>query len=101
MIRPPQRPSPSYDIAVVRYNAKGTVDAGVGKDGVVFTDLEHDYEENPGPSGVALQSDGKIVVGATAFGSNGQDFVVLLYLGRRPVQYRSGGERSIINGTIR
>ena len=82
VIRPPQRPSPSYDIAVVRYNANGTVDAGFGKDGVVFTDLEHDYEENPGPSGVALQSDGKIVVGATAFGSNGQDFVVLRYLGR-------------------
>ena len=82
VIRPPQRPSPSYDVALVRYNAVGTLDTQFGKDGVVFTDLDPDYEENPGPSSIALQLDGKIVVGATAIGSRGQDFVVLRYLGR-------------------
>ena len=49
VIRPPQRPSPSYDIALVRYNADGTLDAHFGREGVVFTDLEPDYKENLGP----------------------------------------------------
>jgi uncharacterized delta-60 repeat protein len=82
VIRPPQRPSPSYDIAVVRYNANGSLDTQFGEGGVVFTDFEPDYEENPGPAGVALQPDGKIVVSASAIGSRGLDFVVLRYLGR-------------------
>jgi uncharacterized delta-60 repeat protein len=82
VIRPPQRPSPSYDIALVRYNADGTLDAQFGKSGVIFTDLEPDYKENPGPTGLALQPDGKVVVGASAIGPNGLDFVVVRYLGR-------------------
>jgi uncharacterized delta-60 repeat protein len=82
VIHPPERPSPTYDVALVRYNADGTLDAQFGKSGVVFTDLEPDYEQNPGPAGVALQPDGKILVGASAIGPSGLDFVVLRYLGR-------------------
>ena len=82
VIRPPQRPSPSYDIALVRYNANGTLDALFGKSGVVFTDLEPDSKENPGPTGVALQPEGRIVAGASAIGPDGLDFVVLRYLGK-------------------
>jgi hypothetical protein len=77
-----ERPSPTYDVALVRYNADGTLDAQFGKSGVVFTDLEPDYEQNPGPAGVALQPDGKILVGASANGPSGQDFVLTRYLGR-------------------
>jgi hypothetical protein len=65
----------------VRYNANGTLDTRFGKEGVAFTDLESDYKENPGPSCLALQPDGKIVAGGSALGSSGQDFMVMRYLG--------------------
>jgi hypothetical protein len=66
---------------VVRYNADGSLDAPFGKGGVAFTHLGPDDEQNPGPSCVALQPDGKILVGGNALGPSGQDFVLLRYLG--------------------
>src|SRR5580704_14161527 len=48
-------------IALVRLNTNGTPDAGFGTDGVVVFGVEHTV-----PVGVAIQLDGKIVVGSTA-----------------------------------
>lgn len=50
----------NYDYTVVRYNTDGTLDTSFGTNGVVTTDIDgfNDYCEE-----IAVQSDGKIVVG--------------------------------------
>ena len=53
--------------AVARYDADGTPDAGFGDDGVVVSDLStYPTIVYGSAASVALQSDGKIVVGGTA-----------------------------------
>jgi uncharacterized delta-60 repeat protein len=46
-----------FDIALVRYTAKGELDAGFGSDGKVLTDLGGDDQAQA----FAIQKDGKIV----------------------------------------
>lgn len=53
----------SRDIALARYNTDGTLDATFGNGGKVTTDFFGNLDE---AFGVALQSDGKIVVGGIA-----------------------------------
>ena len=70
-----------YDFALVRYNSDGTPDStfnGDGNsDGIITTEFG---SLNAYACGVALQSDGKIVVvGYAAFGANYGDFVVARY----------------------
>ncbi|MEJ7624607.1 MAG: carboxypeptidase regulatory-like domain-containing protein [Pyrinomonadaceae bacterium] len=56
------------DFAVVRYNADGSLDSGFGQNGVATTSVGIGHDE---AFGLALQSDGKIVVvGQSANGSN-------------------------------
>lgn len=62
------------DLALARYNADGTLDQTFGAGGVVFTDLGRDESW----FAVALQSDGKIVVG----GGSGFAFPSSAVLGR-------------------
>ncbi|HEY9664924.1 MAG TPA: cadherin domain-containing protein, partial [Allocoleopsis sp.] len=66
------------DVAIVRYNANGTLDTGFGGGtGKVSTD----FGGNDSGSGVAIQSDGRIiVVGSTGSG----DFALARYLGNVP-----------------
>ena len=65
------------DIAVVRYNADGSLDTGFGTDGIVTTDISG---KDRGDA-VALQSDGKILVGGSSQGLSGSasDFAVVRY----------------------
>ena len=49
-----------YDILLVRYNADGSLDAGFGNNGVVINDFG---DPNEFSYDVALQPDGKIVIG--------------------------------------
>ena len=64
------------DIAVARFNSNGTLDAGFGSGGKVTTSIGNGDDV---AYGMALQSDGKIVVsGSTGNGSN-RDFVVVRY----------------------
>jgi len=51
------------DIAVVRYNTDGSLDASFGKGGKVITDLSADYDD---AFALAVQTDGKLVVGGLA-----------------------------------
>ncbi|GAA2230375.1 hypothetical protein GCM10010104_24650 [Streptomyces indiaensis] len=62
----------NLDFAVARYNSDGSLDATFGTGGKVTTDFGGDS----GASGVALQTDGKII----AVGSNG-DFALARYQG--------------------
>lgn len=50
--------------ALARYDDNGELDSGFGEDGKVFTDFlpEVDFEPEAAASGIALQSDGKMVV---------------------------------------
>ena len=66
---------------LVRYNADGTLDAQFGKQEWSSPTSNPTTTRTPARAGVALQPDGKIVVGATGHGPGGQDFVLLRYLG--------------------
>jgi uncharacterized delta-60 repeat protein len=65
-----------YDFAVVRYTVSGTLDTTFGSGGVVTTPIgpEKDYA-----SGVAIQSDGKIVAAGRANNGSDDDFAVVRY----------------------
>ena len=61
----------SYGFGVARYNSDGTLDGGFDKDGKVITN----FETNAYANAIALQSDGKILVGGgeklVRYNSNG------------------------------
>ncbi len=64
------------EIALLRLTASGALDAGFGSNGVVTTGVPG--YDLAGQS-VRLQSDGKIIVGATRAGTNSNDGLVLRY----------------------
>jgi uncharacterized delta-60 repeat protein len=76
----------TYDIAMVRYNSNGSLDTTFGSNGKVVTDLGSASES---AWGVALQTDGKIVLA----GYSGGDFAVLRYKtdGSLDTTFGSGG----------
>jgi uncharacterized delta-60 repeat protein len=56
----------SSDVAVVRYNANGSLDTSFGTAGIVTTNIFRRVRSTDWATGVAIQSDGKIlVVGST------------------------------------
>ena len=67
----------SYDFALVRYNADGSLDAGFGAGGKTTTDFDHD---NDRATAMAVQNDGKIVVGGHTFvGTSNNDVALARY----------------------
>src|SRR5262249_14362900 len=69
------QPDTAHDFAVVRFNANGSLDSGFGDGGRVFTDLDReDYAV-----GVALQSDGKIVVAGNSGAPGPRNFALVRY----------------------
>ena len=68
----------NMDIAVVRFNADGSLDSGFGVNGKRTTAFASDSEERA--NAVAIQADGKIVVcGYARILGQGIDFVVVRY----------------------
>jgi uncharacterized delta-60 repeat protein len=65
------------DFALARYEIDGTLDALFGGDGKVTTDFN--FGDDEGKS-VALQTDGRIVVGGYSWFGNSNDFAVARYL---------------------
>jgi uncharacterized delta-60 repeat protein len=66
------------DFAVVRYNANGTLDATFGTSGVVTTPIAAGtYGDNA--QAVALQQDGRIVVGGHIYNGSDHDFALVRY----------------------
>ena len=64
------------NIALVRYNADGSLDTSFSGDGMVTTDLG--YDENPGS--MVVQTDGKILVaGGTWWDYNSSNFFLIRY----------------------
>jgi uncharacterized delta-60 repeat protein len=66
----------NYDIAVVRYNADGSLDTTFNGTGKVTTDFGLGDDKS---RSVAVQNDGKIVVAGSAFTGTGLDFAVVRY----------------------
>ena len=69
------------DFALVRYNGDGSLDASFGDGGKVVTSLGFGWDE---PYGVAIQSDGKIVVTGSSerdmdYGPNRGEFALVRY----------------------
>jgi uncharacterized delta-60 repeat protein len=68
--------SGNLDFAVARYNPDGSLDSTFSGDGKVTTDFAGSTDE---AFAVALQGDGKIVVGGGAFVSGSHDFALARY----------------------
>jgi uncharacterized delta-60 repeat protein/RHS repeat-associated protein len=67
----------SYDFAVARYNSDGTLDTGFDSDGKLTTNLGGSSDTG---RDVALQSDGKIIVGgSTNASSSNNNFALVRY----------------------
>lgn len=64
------------DFAVVRYNTNGSLDTSFGGTGKVTTDFA---AGNDSAGGIAVQSDGKIVVGGYMFNGTDNDVAVVRY----------------------
>ncbi len=82
------------DIAVVRYNVNGTLDASFGTGGIVLTHISTG-SGSPTASGVAIDSQGRIVV----VGGDGSHLEVLRYTttGQLDASFGSGG---IVSTTV-
>lgn len=78
-----------YDFGVARFNADGTIDNSFGTNGVVTTNIN----ANDIPEGIAVQSDGKIVVGGTSDEDGDANYTVVRYTagGAPDNTYGSGG----------
>jgi len=76
--------SKKYDFAVARFNADGSIDGGFGSGGVVSLNIN----DNDIPEGIALQKDGKILVGGTSDIDGDANYTV--------VRYTAGG---VLDGT--
>lgn len=68
--------SANRDFAIIRYNPDGSLDETFGPGGFVTTTFGPG-EDNP--AGVAIQTDGKIVVGGRSFNGTNLDIVVTRY----------------------
>jgi uncharacterized delta-60 repeat protein len=75
-----------YDFGVARYNANGTLDSTFGYRGQVTTDF-HGYSD--AAMALALQQDGKVVVGGHAW-VNGDDFGLVRYLSNGTLDWTFG-----------
>lgn len=64
------------DVAVVKYNADGTLDNTFGGNGIVTTDV--DAEENA-TYALAIQADGKVVVGGLTDNGTESDYLLVRY----------------------
>jgi uncharacterized delta-60 repeat protein len=91
-----RNPDFSNDVALVRYNIDGSLDAGFGVGGKVKTDFAGSHDE---ARSVVIQGDGKIVVGGNAFITGAaRDFALARYNvdGSLDPTFGSGG-KSVIN----
>ncbi len=81
----------SSNIAVVRYLTNGALDPSFGTGGMVITDISGATSEEP--SSIAIQSDGKIVVGGMITPTTYWDFGVLRYTtnGQLDVSFGNNG----------
>lgn len=88
---------PEQDVALVRYTARGRLDASFGRRGTVLTDLSPTAKTYDQARALALQRDGKLVVagGSTSFSLSSGRRLLVRYTARGRLD-RSFGE----DGTV-
>ena len=64
------------DFALMRYNTNGSLDTGFDVDGMVFTAIGTNNERG---NSVAIQTDGKILVGGYSYIGSNNDFALVRY----------------------
>ncbi len=67
-----------YDVALVRYNANGSLDHGFDGDGIVRRDFGNFHDDHA--RALAIQPDGKIVVAGSMWGDSDDDLLVARFL---------------------
>jgi uncharacterized delta-60 repeat protein len=94
-----QSSSTGYDFAAARLNTNGSLDAGFGSSGRVTTDFGSTDDE---AYGVAVQSDGAIVLAGFAFPGlpNGEDFAVARYDSSGNLDTGFGGDGKVTTDFI-
>ena len=65
-----------FDFALARYNTNGSLDTTFSGDGMTTTPVGNDNEE---ASGLAIQSDGKLVVAGYSYYNSSNDFALARY----------------------
>jgi uncharacterized delta-60 repeat protein len=69
----------SYDFAVFRYNADGSLDTSFDGDGKVTTDFGFDVNNIDYAYAIAIQADGKIVAAGASYGLSTSEFPLVRY----------------------
>jgi uncharacterized delta-60 repeat protein len=88
-----QQSGDRYDFAIVRYTSSGRLDRTFGGDGKVLTDFG---SANDIATGIAVQADGKIVVGGYTIDEGGDfDFALARYQGSGRLD-RSFGSQGLV-----
>ncbi len=86
-----------WNFALVRYTSGGALDASFGSGGKVITSIGSGDDEG---RGVAVQSDGRIVVAGNSSNGSDYDFAVVRYEGGPPEIDVTGNGNSISNGAV-
>lgn len=89
-------PNNSTDFALARYNFDGSLDYGFDGDGKVTTDFFGG--SNDVGRGLAIQSDGKIVVAGHTTVSGNTDFALARYNPNGSLDYSFGGDGRVTTG---
>jgi uncharacterized delta-60 repeat protein len=85
-------------VALVRYNADGSLDTSFGGDGKVMRNLTPGWDD---ASGIEIQADGKLVTAGATGGSGGQLLVIRIEADGTPDTTFSGDGRVATNFTTR
>ena len=87
----------TFDIAVVRYNANGSLDTTFDTDGIVTTPIGAGSEL---VRSIALQTDGKIVVAGQSFNGTNNDIAVVRYNPNGSLDTTFDGNSGTGNGIV-
>ena len=80
-----------YDVALLRYNANGTLDSSFGSGGIVTTEIGPGYDS---ANALALRPDGKLVAAGQSWNGSHYDLLLARYLpnGTLDASFGSGGK---------
>ena len=87
-----------FDLVLIRYNSDGSLDTSFGGgDGIVTTDIDSNSDF---AYSVALQSDGKILLGGGTWNGTDEDFVLIRYNSDGSLDTSFGGGDGIVTTDI-
>lgn len=78
----------TYDFAMARYNADGTLDSGFGNGGKVTSAIGSSADEG---YGLVVQGDGKLIVAGASYNGSNYDFALARFEGNAPADSDADG----------